>query len=67
MESVCWKQRLGEEYTGMDGVEGQPGGKVLWGRDAEVVEDAFEIIVEFLSKSGSRVRKWAYLLNSLKI
>ena len=51
----------------MDGVEGQPGGKVLWGRDAEVVEDAFEIIVEFLSKSGSRVRKWAYLLNSLKI
>ena len=36
-------------------------------RDPEVVKDAFEIIVQFLSESGLRVRKWVYLLNSLKM
>lgn len=60
-------ERLGEKHTGVDGSEGQPGGEVFWGRDAEVVKDAFEIIVQFLSESGLRVRKWAYLLNSLKM
>lgn len=60
-------QRLGEKHTGVDGSEGQPGGEVFGGRDAEVVKDAFEIIVQFLSESGLRVRKWVYLLNSLKM
>ena len=60
-------QRLGEKHTRVDGFEGKPGGEVFGRRDPEVVKDAFEIIVQFLSESGLRVRKWAYLLNSLKM
>ena len=66
-ECLLKTERLGEKHTRVDGSEGQPGGEVFWGRDAEVVKDAFEIIVQFLSESGLRVRKWVYLLNSLKM
>ena len=62
LKTMSW-----EQDTGVDGFQGKPGGKMIGGRDAQIVEDTLEIIVEFFSKSRVDEEKQNHLLNSLKM